>query len=182
MHGARYRASRREGDPETAYEDALQQLPNELANAHKVLLTQLIDFEAIGQIIINMIWAMLDVSAAPNTLLTSDRPSIRSHGLGHPDCLLTVPLSPGRLFVAANDIRQLHKLAAQPPRETVASANRVVVMVAVRNVYGTNHAQLAFVDKWLRRPNAAPIPGTITIGDAAPSRNRSVGQAASPKA
>jgi hypothetical protein len=169
VHGARYRASREEGDPETAYEDALQQLPNETANAHKVLLTQLIDFEAVGQIIINMTWGVLDVSAAPHTLLTSDRPSIRSHGLGHPDCLLTVPLSPGRLFVAANDIRQLRKLAAQLPRETVARANRLAVMVAVQNVYGTNDAQLPFVDQWLRRLNVAPIPGTITIGDAASS-------------
>jgi Protein of unknown function (DUF4238) len=161
-HGAAYLASRQEGDPETVYEDALQQMPDELANAHKVLLTQLIDYQPVGQIIINMLWGVFDASAAPHTLLTSDRPYFTSHGLGDPACLLGVPLSPTRLFVAANDIRQLRKLAAQPLRDTVRNANNLVVRQAVRNVYGVTDGHLAFVDKRLRRPNEPPVPGLIT--------------------
>jgi hypothetical protein len=163
VHGASYRASRQEGDPETAYEDALRQLPEELANAHKVLLTQLIDYEPVGQIIINMIWGVLDVCAAPHALLTSDRPYITSHGIGNPACLLSVPLSPTHMFVAANDIRQLRQLAAQPLRDTVRNANHLAVRMAVQNVYGANDVHLTFVDKRLRRPNELPVPGVITL-------------------
>jgi Protein of unknown function (DUF4238) len=128
-HGATYLASRGEGDPTSAYEDALR--PDELANAHKVLLTQLINYQPLGQLIINMVWAVLDVAAAPHTLVTSDRPYITSHGIGDPACLLSVPLSPTRLFVAANDIRQLRKLAAQPLRDTVRNANHLAIRMAV---------------------------------------------------
>jgi hypothetical protein len=160
-HGEAYRAAKQPDDPESVYEYAQRYAPDWLADAHKFLLTQMIDHEGVGHVIVNMIWAVVDVSDAPHTLLTSDRPYVTSHGLLSPECLLSVPISPTRLFVAANDRRGLETLAAQSSKDTVRNANNLVVRMAVKNVYGNDDSQLAFVDKRLRRPSQPPIPGAI---------------------
>ena len=103
-HGEAYRATKQPDDPESAYEHARRDAPSLLADAHKFLLMQIIDHEPVGHVIVNMIWAVLDLSDAPHSLLTSDRPYITSHGLISSECLLSVPLSPTRLFIAANDM------------------------------------------------------------------------------
>lgn len=115
-----------------------------------------------------MIWAVLDLSGA-HTLLTSDRPYNTSHGLLSPECLLSVPLSPTRLFVAANDMRQLEILARQSRKDTARNANNHVVRMAVENVYGDSNDRLAFVEKRLRRVDQAPVPGLITLDLPRPS-------------
>jgi len=162
-HNDAYLAEKKEGDPGSVYEYALQQTP-ELDNVHKAFLPELIDYEPLGQLIINMMWAIYDVSKASNSLLTSDRPCLTHHsGFAHPTCLLTLPLSPTRLFVAANDVRQLRKLETQPLRDTVRKANTLVVKNAVQNVYGENDSHLAFVEKHLRRPTDAIVPGVMGL-------------------
>ena len=168
-HGEAYRATKQPGDPESVYEHARQKVPSLLADAHKFLLPQMIDDEQIGRVIINMIWAVLDLSNAPHSLLTSDRPYITSHGLLSSECLLSVPLSPTRLFIAANDIRRLEVLARQPNKDTARNANHLVVQMAVKNVYGNSASQLAFVEKRLLRSGQAPVPGLITLDLPRPS-------------
>jgi hypothetical protein len=162
-HGEAYRATKQPGDPESVYDYARQKAPSLLANAHKFLLTQMIDDEKIGRVVINMTWAVLDLSDAPHSLLTSDRPYITSHGLLSSECLLSVPISPTRLFVAVNDVRRLEMLARQSKKDTARNANHLVVRMAVENVYGNSADQLAFVEKRLLRSDQAPIPGLITL-------------------
>ncbi len=162
LNSKKYLATKQPGDPDSVYEFALQQSPTIMTNNHKIILSSLIDNGFIGQLIINMRWAVLDVSAASDTLLTADRPYTRSHGFADPACLMGVPLSPTHLFVAANDIRQIQRLAAQPVRDTVRNSNKLMVELAVQNVYGCSEGQLSFVEKWLRRPADPPVPGVIT--------------------
>jgi Protein of unknown function (DUF4238) len=162
-YGATYRARRRSEDPLTAYDFMVQNSSGEFQSAHKLLLAHLIDHEPIGQVIVNMIWAVFDVSTSPYDLLTSDRPYCTSHGIGDPSCVLSIPLSPTRLFVAVNDERQLYKLNTQSIRDIVRNSNTVVVKLAVQNVYGRNNSHLVFVEKWLKLPSEAPVPGLITL-------------------
>jgi hypothetical protein len=162
LNSEKYLATKQQGDPDTVYEFALQQAPVIMANNHKVLMTEMIDNELISRLIINMRWAVLNLSAAPHTLLTADRPYTSSHGLGDPACLIGVPLSPTHLFVAANDIRQIRRLADQSARDTVRNSNKLMVELAVQNVYGCSEGQLSFVEKWLRRRTQPPVPGVIT--------------------
>jgi hypothetical protein len=160
--GAEYLATKRPNDPDSVYDYALQQAPWQISNAHKELLPRLIDNEFIGQLIVNMQWAVMNLSAAPHTLLAGDRPYYTSHGLGNRACLLGVPLSPTHLFVAANDIEQIRKLAAQRAKDTVRNANNMTVRLAVQNVYGCTDTHLAFVEARLRRPGDPPVPGLIS--------------------
>lgn len=158
------RATKQPSDPETIYEHVQRYVPSWWPDAHKFLLTQMIDQEQIGHVMVNMNWAVLDLSDAPHSLLTSDRPYIPSHeGLLSPDCLLSMPLSPTRLFVAANDMRKLEILARQSKKDTVRNANNHLVRMAVENVYGNSADQRAFVEKRLRRADQAPLPGLITL-------------------
>jgi hypothetical protein len=161
LNSEEYLATKQPGDPDTVYEFALQQAPAMIANNHKVFLPRMIDNEFIGQWIINMRWAVLNLSAAPHTLLTADRPYTSSHGFGDQACLLGVPLSPTHLFVAANDIMQIRRLAAQSARDTVRNSNKLMVQLGVQNVYGCTEGQLSFVEKWLRRRTDPPVPGLI---------------------
>ncbi len=160
--GESYQATKRAGDPDSVYDFALREKPELFANAHKRLLPQLIDHEVIGEVLINMRWAVMNLSAAPHTLLTGDRPYTTSHGLGDPLCLLGVPLSPTHLFVAGNNIELIQKVAAQRPKDAVRNANSLMTRLAVQSVYGNTDSHLTFVEKRLRRADEPPVPGVIT--------------------
>ena len=162
LDGAKYQATRKEGEPDSPYDYAMQQAPEQLANTHKAFLPGLIDHEVIGQHIINMHWEVMDLSGAAHTLLTADRPYTTSHGLGTPACLLAVPLSPTRLFVAANDVAQFRRLATQKLNDTVRNMNTLMVKLAIQNVYGCTDDHLAFVEKRLRRASDPWVPCIIT--------------------
>jgi hypothetical protein len=97
-HGATYRASKEPDDPDSVYDYAVSDAPELFADAHKFQLTELIAHEPLGNYIMNMIWAVIDVSDAPHPLVASDRPYILPCGLVDPLCILGVPISPTRLY------------------------------------------------------------------------------------
>jgi hypothetical protein len=129
LHQSDYAATRQPDDPESIYDFAMERTP-ELAEAYKVALPGMIDNDVVGQHIINMRWAMLNLSAAPHTLLTGDRPCMTSRGIADPACMLSLPVSPTHLFVAANDIALLRQLYAQPARDTVRNSNDCIIQVS----------------------------------------------------
>jgi hypothetical protein len=124
------------------YERFRELIGSEHDDAAKLILPKLIDDEIIGQATVAMTWAVLDVTSASHSLLTSDRPYIRTLGLLDPSCLVHVPISPSRMFLAANDVGQLEMAAAVSTSECVRRANDLVVRRAVRNVYGNNRHHL----------------------------------------
>jgi Protein of unknown function (DUF4238) len=160
-HGAEYRARKQPDDPDSVYDYAVSGAPGLFADAHKLHLTELINHEQVGAYIVNMIWAVIDVSDAPHPLLTSDRPYILPHGLMDPVCVLGAPISPTRIFVAANTMEQLERLSRQSSKDTVRNANHLVVKLAVQNVFGSTSDRREFVEKRLLGPNDAPLPGLI---------------------
>ena len=160
-HGAAYRASKLPGDPDSVYDCAVADAPGLFADAHKGLLTELINLQPLGQYIVNMTWAVINVSDAPHQLLTSDRPYILERGLMDPFCILGLPISPTRIFLATNNTDELQKLNHQPSEDIVRKANNLVVRLAVQNVYGSANDRRQFVEKRLRRPSDPPLPGLI---------------------
>jgi hypothetical protein len=85
----------------------------------------------------------LEASNLP--LLTSDRPLHQLHGLGDPDILITLPIGPRRLFVAARRLETLRRLTQASPRKLVMERNRVTVGLARRYVWAADRAQTAFI-------------------------------------
>ena len=164
-HQSDYAASRQPDDPVSIYDFTMKRTPD-LAQAYKAALPDMIDNDVIGQKIINMRWEILNLSAAPHTLLTGDRPCMTSRGIADPVCMLSLPVSPTHIFVAAHDIGLLCRLAAQPARYTVRNSNDCTVKLAVQNVYGCTASQLTFIEKRLRKAEDPVVPGVILRGGA----------------
>lgn len=154
-----YRALRKPGDPETLHEWALTNVPEMLANAHKRWLPGIIDNAEVGQHVVNMPWAVINVSGSKHTLLTADRPLYRELGLDNPQAIWALPLSPTYLFAAANTEQTLRSLVAAKPEGVVRFMNDALVRYAVRYVYGDSPRHLAFVGRRLRRAGDAILPG-----------------------
>lgn len=160
FHQAAYAVSRQPNDPASVYDFTMTRTP-ELAHAYKAALPDMIDNDVIGELIMNMRWAMMNLSRARDTILTGDRPCMTSHGLADPMCMLSLPVSPTHIFVAAHDIERLRQLAAQPAQDTVRNSNNCTVKLAVQSVYGRGSDLLTFVEERLRKTNDPVVPGTI---------------------
>jgi hypothetical protein len=97
-----YEKVRKADDPATVYAWTMKHQPHVIANAYKDMLPRLIDHEGVGQYIINMHWATIDLSKASHSLLTGDRPFITTRGIKDPQSVLLFPLSSTCLFAATN--------------------------------------------------------------------------------
>jgi hypothetical protein len=164
MENSGYLAKRKPDDPQTFYDWMKKNHPDELENAHKRWLPQLIDSENLGQYLINMQWTTLDVSQASRTLLTSDRPFLSTFGWKDLRTALLCPLSPTLLFIAANTNQRLAAFHTAGPSSVVRKMNRLIVDFAVDFVIGCDSSQLVFVEKRLRRRDQEPKPGVIGRG------------------
>lgn len=158
-----YNAVRKDGDPATLFEFVEQRAPHLLANIGKTFLPGLIDNKKIGtHIMTRMHWGTLDVSAGEFGLLTADRPFLRYEGLASENSRITLPLSPTRMFVAANRPDAVPRIQRTVTmRDFVRRANDDVVRRAVKHVYGDADDQLRFVEKRLIRKGATPLPGVL---------------------
>jgi len=89
-----YEKLRRREDPETFAEYIAHADPLLEIKVRLYLIMSAFNNERIGNHLNNMRWAVADLTASPNTLLTSDRPLVLSN-LGDPkDGSLFLPISP----------------------------------------------------------------------------------------
>jgi hypothetical protein len=86
------------------------------------------------------LWAVVDVSAALQRLLTSDRPLVL-YNLRHPDGYIALPISTTKIFIAANDKRTLSQLREVKPKDLVQRVNVFTVSRARRYVYALDRTQ-----------------------------------------
>jgi hypothetical protein len=137
--------------------------PAILPNIGTLWLPNMIDNEQIGTIIMRMRWAIFDLSSSGFTLLTSDRPYIRIHGLKDPQCVIALPISPRFAFVATHDLDTQKKLLRSGTTALAKSINAHVVAQAVKHVYGSTDAHLRFIKNRLCPPEhigfASPLHG-----------------------
>jgi Protein of unknown function (DUF4238) len=98
-----YDALRRDGDPPTLLEWAELRIKPRPDNSGKFVLPDLAQNSKIGEALIHMKWATLDLSAARHELLTSDQPFVVTRGLTDRRCVVGFPLNPRFAFVATHD-------------------------------------------------------------------------------
>jgi len=116
------------------------------------VLPKWIDNKETGEIVINMHWEVIDLSASPFDLLTSDRPVMCLQGLKSRDCIIMIPLDPHRLFVATHYDRRFRR---HPPKKIAKAANVSTVSGANAYVYGTGDQHRSMVEKSLRKTTAS---------------------------
>ena len=81
------------------------------------LIIKSLDNEIVGTHLNQMKWATIDLSASPTPLLTSDRP-VEIFNLKEPNGVLSIPISPTRMFVAAKDETMFARLRSTDPKRS----------------------------------------------------------------
>jgi hypothetical protein len=115
------------------------------------LLTEIIDNDRVGPIIYDMQWSLARLTRSRISLLTSDRPIDRPHGLGNGDAYIALPIGPELLFLAAHDDACQKCVASTDQTRIVKAINRAVVQCAREFVWGCDDSQYRFVHNRMSR-------------------------------
>jgi hypothetical protein len=146
---ARFEKSRQEGNPMT-YEEYKNGPDKEAAGRLLVRVMQsVMDLKNVGQHLNNMRWSIMTVKGNPEPLLTSDRPVVKPLPLKEEDAHIIMPLSPTKLFVAANADATLRIIQSNGPRFNVVRTNNLVCRQAAKYVYGNDDGMLSYVERRL---------------------------------
>jgi hypothetical protein len=123
-----------------------------VADRVMLIIQKLTDSPDIGRWIVNANWIIFRVKLAEGSLLLSDRPLIRVHGLAKPGATFVLPLTPQAVFVAAGHQQTIRNLAAVPRRELCRKTNISSVSQAERFVFSTLASDQRWIGRYLKRP------------------------------
>ena len=141
----RYQEVRGPEDPET-FAEFLANQPLTLKERHQFqILLSLVDHAEVGGKINAMEWRVLRMPDHAPTLLTSDRPVIRTNGLAQKGGHLALPIGPKLLFLASHDPDFLQAILQEDQVKLAKESNRNVVESASRFVYGIDDKQRRFI-------------------------------------
>lgn len=139
-----YEKERRPGDPATMDEWLATRDPLTRAKIQLNCIIAMLDNQIVGTHLNSMKWSILDVSNSPLGFLMSDRP-VEIYRLKDPSGFISTPISPTKLFVAANEQQQIQNLGELPPGEVVRHVNLFVTSRARKFVWATDKSQTAFI-------------------------------------
>jgi len=157
----KYTSNRKADDPETIEEFIEKKDPDHMARWAMNVLPNLMDHEGIGQSLNGMRWFVVTTPENAPLLLSSDRPLFMSKTFSEPDCYVTLPIGPHRLFLAANTEETERHFKKQPPNELVQATNLQVVKQAVKYVYGVDDGEVKFVDKHISSEHPQTLMETL---------------------
>ncbi len=165
---ARYEAIREPGYPPTFDEFLEQRDPLTPVKMQVNLILKALDNEVVGAHLNQMKWATIDLSASSLRLLTSDRP-VEIFNLKEPNGVLSIPISPTKMFAAVNDEATFAKLRGADPRRIVADINLLIVSRARRFVWAQDSSQDPFIAAQMST-RLEPIPLFPNVGRYEPPR------------
>jgi Protein of unknown function (DUF4238) len=116
-----------------------------------LLLQDAIFFEDTTNLILNFYWGVLWFDEYNHRLLTSDRPVIIRSELMPFDGFIALPIGPRAVFLACGTRAITRTIRDQ--KNLVETINNAVVRQAQQYVYGTDNAQLDFVERRLQKPS-----------------------------
>jgi hypothetical protein len=105
-----------------------------------------IDSKKLGQYINDLYWRVIEIHGS-FTLMTCDRPIVMTNGLDRPDGHLALPISPEKLFVAANNPQAVQFLDGSDSDNLAKSVNDRIVRQARRFCIATDDTHLKFFTK-----------------------------------
>lgn len=142
----RYAELKGPGDPPTFAEWEAQRAPHSIERSKLRSVMDLISNPEAGPYIVNLEWAVVDLSSADHRLMVGDNPVILVP-LKLPDGHLALPLGPDQLFVASEHRHLVSAVTQAPPRRTVRLVNRLMVERATSVVIAQDRSQEVFVRK-----------------------------------
>ena len=138
-----YEKIRKPADPEKFEDYIAKNNPLIPAKARvNLIVKSILDNEKVGTKVNHMRWAVVDVTPSDIDLLLSDRPVLRFN-LGKPEGYVTMPISPKKLFIAANEQATLKRLAMARPKDIARKVNRDIVACAALRIC-SHRAQTLF--------------------------------------
>jgi hypothetical protein len=145
-----YEDAKSEDDPPTFVEWVESNVPHLLENVGRIWLPDFIENEEVGTVLIRMRWSVFDFERSGITLLTGDRPFIRSHGLKDQKCVVVLPLSPRFAFIAVHAPETYRGLLNAGTKRLASDINGRIVTQTDKHVYGKSKSHLRFIEKrWL---------------------------------
>jgi hypothetical protein len=151
-----YERIRTPADPPTFDERIAQMDPLIPIKVRVNMIIKAFDNDIVGRHINQMKWATVDLSASRDKLLLSDRP-VEFFRLKEPSGLVSIPISPTKLFVAVNDTAILDRLRHTKPRDLVHGINKYVVSRARKFVWAADESSHRFIAKYMSK-NMEPTP------------------------
>jgi len=112
-----------DSDPGTLEEWAEKQFPGLIDNFGLSIFHEIVDNPVIGNKILGMRWWIWDFSGTPYELLISDNPCIFTAGIDDPGCIIALPISPSKVFIATQSKSVAEMLRQQQPRELIIRIN-----------------------------------------------------------
>jgi Protein of unknown function (DUF4238) len=144
-----YKSLRSSSDPETMLAFLSNQPEWYLEKATFESFITAHNSEKIGQLLNNMYWEVVDLSASRHELYLSDRPTIRTSALIASNGHIAVPISPELLFLSANSQETIRSISKADPTQIAEECNAQIVGAAVRFAYATSDKCLRYMQNRL---------------------------------
>jgi hypothetical protein len=126
---------------------------------HAALVIRAFDQKKLIEDINKMHWTVIDVSMKSDRFATSDRP-VCLHKFSEPNGWLFMPISPTKLFIAANAPSFLEDYKNQGPTDIVRRVNNFIVCRARRFVWASNkNLELFIQSKMSTNMETSLLPG-----------------------
>jgi len=109
------------------------------------LLIKVFDNDTLVAHLNRMPYAVIDVSAAPEAFVTSDRP-VCINNLGQADGFICLPISPTKLFLAVNEEKSFASVRTMRPLDLVRRVNEFVVGRARLYVWARDRTPEPFIN------------------------------------
>jgi hypothetical protein len=111
------------------------------------MIIKVFDNERLGKHVNNMEWSVIDVSPTQHRFILSDRPVVFANLSSNVDGVVYLPISPTKMFVAANSPNRIRALRSLSARELVHNSNRFLVGRARKFAWTHDDSQTAFIEK-----------------------------------
>jgi len=147
--GENYADLREEGDPETFEEYVVESSGRLASGMFAQFLPMIVDSERIGNVLLDMTWAVGVFRGTRFRFLTSDRPLMTSDGLGLSESFLMLPISPISYFLAAKSEEIVSNFKSAHPESVIKAVNHAICVQAEHFVIADSEAQARFVDNRL---------------------------------
>lgn len=125
-------------DPQTLELWTEEQYPGLIKNFGLSFFHELVDNPLYGNKILKMRWWLWDFQEMTHELMLSDHPCIFTHGIDDRKCIIALPISPKKAFMAtqSDDVAKL--MRQQQTRNIVTLINESLVIQARVRIYARN--------------------------------------------